>query len=147
MTSPLALFRSGANGIEATPVDFANFTLPGSPNTCLAAPHGHPLPAHLRISPVPMGMEAAWAAIHRVADARPRCYPLYAWPERRQAQWVERSGLMNYPDIIVAQLLPGEGNTGLILYSRSLFGYSDLGANRRRVTEWLAVLDAQPPSR
>ena len=147
MTSPLALFRHGVGGIAATAVDFDALTLPDSPNTCLAAPHGHPLPAHLRIPPVPMGMDAAWAAIHRVADGRPRCFPLYAWLERRQAQWVERSGLMNYPDIIVAQLLPGQGNTGLILYSRSLFGYSDLGANRRRVTEWLAVLDAQPPSR
>ena len=63
------------------------------------------------------------------------------WPVRHQSQWVERSGLMNYPDIIVAEAVAGpQGGAGLFLYSRSLFGWSDLGANRARVDRWLSAL-------
>ena len=65
-------------------------------------------------------------------------YQLYL----RQAQWVARSALMNYPDIIVAEVVPGPEGAGLFLYSRSLFGWSDMGVNRKRVEAWLAALDA-----
>jgi uncharacterized protein (DUF1499 family) len=44
---------------------------------------------------------------------------------------------MNYPDIVVAEVAPTGGGTGLWLYSRSLVGWSDLGANRARVMAWI----------
>jgi uncharacterized protein (DUF1499 family) len=80
--------------------------------------------------------------LRQLGEGFPRTTLIRDWPERRQAQWVERSALMNYPDIIAAELVPGPGGAGLFLYSRSLFGWSDLGANRRRVERWLAALDA-----
>jgi uncharacterized protein (DUF1499 family) len=48
---------------------------------------------------------------------------------------------MNYPDIVVAQVVAGEGTSGLILYSRSLLGWSDLGANAARMAEWRAEIE------
>ncbi|MBV1798180.1 DUF1499 domain-containing protein [Siccirubricoccus sp. G192] len=45
------------------------------------------------------------------------------------------------PDIIAAELVPGPEGAGLFLYSRSLFGWSDFGVNRRRVAAWIAALD------
>jgi hypothetical protein len=61
---------------------------------------------------------------------------------RAQAQWVERSALMNYPDIIAAEVRPAPEGAALLLYSRSLFGWSDLGVNKARAERWLAALDA-----
>jgi uncharacterized protein (DUF1499 family) len=61
---------------------------------------------------------------------------------RRQAQWVERTRLMNYPDIIAAEIRPAAAGAALLLYSRSLFGWSDLGVNRARMERWLAELTA-----
>ena len=52
-----------------------------------------------------------------------------------------RSRLMNYPDIIVAEVAPAGTGTGLWLYSRSLIGWSDLGVNRDRVMTWLAAFE------
>ncbi|MFC7689308.1 DUF1499 domain-containing protein [Paeniroseomonas aquatica] len=81
----------------------------------------------------------------RAAEPRralPRTSLIEAWPDRRQAQWVERSALVNYPDIIAAEVVPLPGGAGLYLYSRSLLGWSDLGVNRRRVDRWLAALEA-----
>ncbi|HYZ33052.1 MAG TPA: DUF1499 domain-containing protein, partial [Crenalkalicoccus sp.] len=137
-----ALLSRGAGGLPpAEPVDFAALVRPRSPNTCLAAPPGFP-GADLPVPPLPAEPEAAWAALLRVAQSFPRTYPRADWPERRQAQWVVRSALLNFPDIVAAEVTSGPAGTGLFLYSRSLFGWSDLGVNRRRVEAWLAALDA-----
>ncbi|MCX7373611.1 MAG: DUF1499 domain-containing protein [Alphaproteobacteria bacterium] len=143
MTSPLALFGRGAAGLPpVTPVEFASLVLPRSPNTCLAAPASHPGFKHLETPLYPVPPAVLIDRLLRIADAMPRTARMAHWPERHQAQWVERTALMNYPDIIVAEAAPAPSGAALFLYSRSLFGYSDLGANRARVDRWLAALAA-----
>jgi hypothetical protein len=146
--SLLAMLHSGAGGVPVPdrPLAFdAGFRLPASPNTHLVAPPGHALPAHARHQGWRVNGPELWAAVQQVAQAMPRTTLLAAWPEALQAQWVTRTRWMNYPDIVVAQLLAGEGRSALILYSRSLVGWSDLGANADRCAEWLAALDAALP--
>ncbi|MBL6455103.1 DUF1499 domain-containing protein [Belnapia sp. T6] len=144
MSAPIgALLGRGAAGLPpAEPVDFTRLVLPPSPNTCLAAPPGGHAQAHITVPPLPVDAATAWPVLRRLGEGLPRTYPLAEWPERRQAQWVARSALMNYPDVIAAELVPGPGGAGLFLYSRSLFGWSDLGVNRRRVEAWLAAFEA-----
>ena len=140
-----ALLGAGSHGLPAAvPVEFGNgFHLPPSPNTALVAPPESPLPAHRRVAPFPVPPAALLAALRRVAASRPRCTLLAEWPERGQAQWVERTRWANFPDILVAQVLPDPAGAALVLYSRSLFGWSDFGVNGRRVAAWLAALDAE----
>ncbi|WP_431283539.1 DUF1499 domain-containing protein [Humitalea sp. 24SJ18S-53] len=148
MGTPItALFGRGANGLPpAEPLDLASLVLPPSPNTCLAAPPGAPGPVPHRVLPPFAATPAAlWAAVQQAAGAQPRTTLLAAWPEHLQAQWVERSAIMNYPDIIVALLLPDGDRTGLVLYSRSLFGWSDLGVNAKRVDRWIAAIESALP--
>lgn len=136
-----ALFSRGAGGLPpAEPLDFATLELPASPNACLAAPAGFPR-AQLATPPLPADAEVAWAALRMLGDRFPRTTKLAEWPERRQAQWVARSALLNFPDIIVAEITAGPAGAGLFLFSRSLFGYSDFGVNRRRAEAWIAALD------
>jgi uncharacterized protein (DUF1499 family) len=133
------LFSRGADGVPPPQlVDFATLVLPDTPNTCLLTPSSAPGRGHLHRDPFPVTPQAAFDAIRAVAAGQPRTYPLAAYPDRLQAQWVVRSRLMNYPDIVVAEVAPTGGGTGLWLYSRSLLGWSDLGANRERVMAWLA---------
>ena len=40
----------------------------------------------------------------------------------------------------------GEAESALILYSRSVYGRSDFGVNRKRLLSWLAALDGSLPS-
>src|SRR4051794_40456444 len=129
MSAPIAsLFAQGAGGLPpAEPVDFAALRLPSSPNTCLAAPAGGHPQAHITVPPLLVDAEAAWPVMLGTFDAMPRTFRYGAWPARRQAQWVVRTPLMNWPDIVAAELVPGRGGAGLFLYSRSLFGHSDLG--------------------
>ena len=139
-----ALLSSGARGVPTpAPVDFATLALPPSPNTCLLTPSSAPGAGHLQRDPFPVSPEAAFDAIRAVAAAQPRTFPLAEYAERRQAQWVARTRLMNYPDIVVAEVAPSGGGTGLWLYSRSLIGWSDLGANRARVLAWLTDFESR----
>jgi uncharacterized protein (DUF1499 family) len=136
------LFSRGAAGVPApVPLDFAALALPPSPNTCLLTPTTAPGAGHLHRDPFPVTPEEAFAAIRAVAATQPRTFPLADYAERRQAQWVARTRLMNYPDIVVAEVAPAGGGTGLWLYSRSLVGWSDFGANRTRVMAWLTAFE------
>ncbi len=138
------LFSRGANGIPPQgPVDFATLVLPPSPNTCLLTPATAPGMGHLRRDPFPATADAVLAAIRATAAAEPRTWPLAEFAARRQAQWVVRSRIMNYPDIIVAEAAPAGAGTGLWLYSRSLIGWSDFGVNRARVLAWLAEIEGR----
>lgn len=138
------LFSRGAAGVPAPrPVDFGTLRLPASPNTCLLTPSTAPGAGHLHRDPFPVGVEAALAALRATAAAQPRTFPLAEYPERNQVQWVARTRLMNYPDIVAAEVAPAGEGTGLWLYSRSLVGWSDLGANRARVMAWLMDVEAR----
>jgi uncharacterized protein (DUF1499 family) len=136
------VFSRGARGVPPpAPVDFATLALPASPNTCLLTPTNAPGAGHLHRDPFPVTPEAAFEAIRAVAGAQPRVFPLAEYADRRQAQWVARTRVLNFADIVVAEVAPVEGGTGLWLYSRSLLGWSDLGANRARVMAWLAEFE------
>jgi uncharacterized protein (DUF1499 family) len=138
-----ALFgRAGDKLPPPVPVEFGTLVLPGSPNTCLAAPPGAHRQAHLTTPPLPVDAATAWPLLRSLGDGFPRTTRIAEWPERRQVQWVQRSAVANFPDIIAAELASGPAGAGLFLYSRSLFGYSDFGVNRRRVQAWLAALAA-----
>jgi uncharacterized protein (DUF1499 family) len=142
MTSITALLSRGAAGLEeAQPLEFASLVLPRSPNTCLATPAWHPGFKHLETPIYPVSTGRLFEVLGQVAAEFPRTYPRGSWPERNQAQWVERSQIMNYPDIIMAEVVAAPtGGAGLFLYSHSLFGWSDMGVNRARVDRWLAAL-------
>lgn len=139
----MALLRGrGAAGVPvAGPLDFAAPPMPPSPNWWMALPpdENPPSPRCTLHALPPADAGAAWDALQAVASRMPRCFPLAAWPERRQAQWVVRSAVLNFPDIVTAEVTAAGG---IRLHSRSLIGWSDLGVNRRRVAAWLAALDA-----
>lgn len=133
----------GAQGLPVpTPVDVSHLTRPASPNTALAAPSGF-RPSPDIVTPVyPVPAPRLYAAIRRVAAAQPRTYEAASFPDRLQNDWVVRSAVFNFPDLVTAQVAPaGTAGSTLVLYSRSVYGYSDLGANHRRVQAWLAALD------
>ena len=136
------LLGRGAAGLPApVPLDFATLRLPASPNAHLAAPSGTTTERHETTPPLPLPPDAAWAVLRGLGDGMERVWKQAEWPELRQAQWVARTRWMNYPDIIVGQVIELPGGTGLFLYSRSLVGYSDLGVNRARIAAWRAAFD------
>ncbi len=63
------------------------------------------------------------------------------------ARYVQRTALLGFPDTIVVRFVAvGAERSSIALYSRSKFGYSDLGANKARLERWLAALAREVPA-
>lgn len=138
---------AGAQGLPTPPpMDALAIVRPASPNTALAGPQSlKPIP-DIFIPPYHMPPDRLFALIQSVAAAQPRTYEAAIYPDRSQAHYVARSELFNFPDLIMVQVLPdGADSSDLILWSRSVYGESDLGVNRKRLTTWIAALQAKLP--
>lgn len=125
----------------AEPVDFSRLILPASPNAALLAPPGVTAQRHVSLPLLPVSPEAAWAALRMLGEDQPRCWKMAEWPDRRQVQWGVRGRLLGFPGLVNGQVVPLVGGSGLFLYSRSLLGYADFGANHRRLRAWRARLE------
>jgi uncharacterized protein (DUF1499 family) len=54
---------------------------------------------------------------------------------------VSRTGFFRWPDRVTIRFIALDKNRStLAIYSRSVYGHSDFGANKRRITTWLARL-------
>ncbi len=135
----------GADRVPAPPpLDIAHFDRPATPNTALAAPVGTGVRPDIVLPEYPMPASRLLAAIERVAGSEARTWRLDPAGDTGQtARYVVRSAVWNFPDIVSVQVLPrGADASTLVLYSRSLYGRADLGVNLRRVTAWIAALNA-----
>jgi uncharacterized protein (DUF1499 family) len=140
---------TGAQGLPApAPIDPAAIVRPATPNTALAAPAGFAPAPDIVTPPYRVPADRLFAAIRKVADGQPRTFPAALYADRLQAQFVARSLVFNFPDLIMVQVKPDGANASdLILWSRSVYGESDLGVNRKRAESWLAALQTElPPS-
>ncbi|HEY4042585.1 MAG TPA: DUF1499 domain-containing protein [Rhodopila sp.] len=140
---------AAADGLPTPPpTDPSQIVRPASPNTALAAPEGFRPPPDIVTPSYPLPADRLFALVQAIATDQPRTYLAALYADRLQADYVARSAVFNFPDLIVAQVTEATPDTSaLILYSRSVYGHSDLGVNRKRVESWLGALRAKlPPS-
>ncbi|MEL6202709.1 MAG: DUF1499 domain-containing protein [Pseudomonadota bacterium] len=56
-------------------------------------------------------------------------------------RYVTRTAWLKFPDTTQFWAVPmADGKTGLVAYSRSQVGHSDLGANLKRLKDWTSIL-------
>lgn len=125
------------------PVDFATLKLEPSPNQRLVCPPGlcndaKPHAAAPVFAMPPDQLRERW--MERIATL-PLVEQVDADPESEQYTYEVLTPLMRFPDTVVVRFLPsGEGKSTLAIYSRSHYGYGDMGANEKRVNDWLERL-------
>ena len=74
--------------------------------------------------------------------AKDRLERLAGSPDDLFVTYVARTKLIGYPDYVSVRFLPlDDGHASLAIFSRSRFGNSDLGVNRKRIEGWLAEFD------
>lgn len=128
-------------------LDFATLQRPASPNTYLVAPDGFTPGKSDGEAPV-LGVSAEklkenWTAM---IARQPQVEKIAESADGLQIDYIQRTKLMHYPDWITVRFipLPPDPETGnyatLAVYSRSVYGYGDMGANKARVTKWLSGL-------
>lgn len=80
----------------------------------------------------------AWT---KVVAAQPRTKLLESDAEHLADEYVQRSAIFRYPDFVSVRFVDlAEGGSTVAIYSRSKYGYSDLGVNKKRIDEWLDQL-------
>ena len=122
-------------------MDMAAIVRPASPNTALAGPAGFLPTPDIVVPAFALSPDRLYAAIQAVAAGQPRTFPAAEYGYIHQVHYVARTAAMNYPDLIAVSVSgPAEGPSTLVIYSRSVYGHSDFGANRQRVEAWLAAL-------
>jgi len=152
--SPLAWFlglflpacaASGAAGLPAPILmDMKHLARPASPNSALAAPAGSQPAPDLVTPHFPLPASRLYDVLIAVPKEQPRTFLAVQYDVEFQAHFVARSAVLNFPDLITAQVAEaGPDGSTLVLYSRSVYGYSDFGVNRKRLSTWLAAITSK----
>lgn len=122
--------------------DLRTFSLPSSPNFCLAAAPGLTKASPTRGAPV-TGLAKAQllAAVRKVFSAQPRTQLISE--EGDTLTFVQRTYTVRFPDTIWVTVADKDSGSALIMYSASKYGHGDLGVNRARVDSWISQLEAE----
>lgn len=106
----------------------------GRPNAWLLALGGDAPPVASTDPPA-----AVLARLDAAAMAEPGVERLAGSPGEGLVTWVQRSRAMGFPDAVSIRAAPAGDGSIVTVFSRSRYGYSDMGVNRARVERWLAA--------
>jgi len=126
-------------------IDFTRLERPGSPNTFLLLPQGFPSTAKPdAASPeFPVGASRLFDALMQSVREAGVDGTLQADLPSRRLRYVAVTKLLRFKDDVDAAVIDtGPETSALAIYSRSRIGYSDLGANRKRVEGLLKAVQA-----
>jgi uncharacterized protein (DUF1499 family) len=133
-------------GVGDVPViDFAALQRDDVPNKYLLCPKDMCTTRTDGVTPVfnvpVQQLQVAW---DQMVAEQPRLQLLRRDVTNTQIDYVQRSRLLRFPDLITVRFVPvDETHSTLAIYSRSVWGQGDFGVNRARVEEWLARLQAR----
>jgi uncharacterized protein (DUF1499 family) len=136
----------GAAGLATpAPMDMTRIERPTTPNTFLAGPAGMRPEPDVMLEPQALAPRALYDKARLVFGGQPRVYIAAEFPDRLQIHYVVRSALLNFPDLVTVQAnAAGAGRSTLVIWSRSVYGRSDFGVNRKRTLAWRAALQQSP---
>lgn len=126
-----------------TPIEFATLVRPGSPNTYLVCPTGLSDCGPDKTSPIfEQARDTVLSAWLEMIERQPRTIETNPSTDGYQRTFVQRTRLLGFPDVITVQFISiSPESSTLAIYSRSQYGHSDLGANKKRVMAWLSDLE------
>lgn len=110
----------------------------------LACPPGYCSAGEAIASPV---FDVPWERLHdywtEVISGEKRMVSAAADTDTwRRLFYIQHSPTFRFPDVITVEFVaPGPDRSSIAIYSRSRYGESDFGKNRKRVEKWLALLE------
>lgn len=130
---------------EALFTNFATLVPPGSPNNWLVAPASFgPVTPDERAPTMEAPAERLVEIWIQIIHEQSRARVLAVSADGMQVEAEQKSALFGFTDRISLRILPAPaGRHTLVAYSRAEQGYWDLGVNRKRLREWLSMLQAR----
>lgn len=139
------VFLALGGGCAASPVpsDLRLIERSFAPNDAIACPaavcRGKP---DVESPTFQLDAERLGAIVRTVISDQPRTALVEEHAEQAQMVFVQRSEIFGFPDTIWVQIVDLGTRTSIIAYSRSNYGFWDLGVNRRRLRTWIAEVEA-----
>ena len=88
-------------------------------------------------------VRAAW---EEMLSREPRVKELHRDLQATQIDYVQRSAVWRFPDIITIRFIAiGDKKTTIAIYSRSIYGAGDFGVNKTRIRDWISKLNGMLP--
>jgi len=127
------------------PIDLRGLRPGRRPNHFFIAPVRYAnLAVDATCPPLALDADRLFALALRVIERQPRVRRTALDRTGRRAVFEQRSPTLGFiDDIDIASEPLGPAQAALAIYSRSRFGYWDLGVNRRRVVGWLDEICAE----
>ena len=128
---------------EGEMVDFATLAPRHVSNIFLMCPLGHcGIPADAQSPIFDMEWERLRDYWSEMIAQQPRVKLVAGDGDLRKLTYVQHTALFRFPDIITIEFVPLEGGrkSSFAVESRSRYGKSDLGTNRKRVETWVDLL-------
>ncbi len=127
---------------DVKPTNFQTLKLNPNPNQHLICPESLCIEEKQTESPafdIPVDrLKSIWASM--LAE-QPNIEILRTSADGNSQDLVQRTRLVRYPDIVSVEFFKtGETQSTLAIYSRSIYGRSDFGANKTRIDAWIARL-------
>lgn len=117
-------------------ISFKSLKRPPKPNTCLAAPENHCLAAEPDFAPPELAMtgRGLFSKLSEIIASERSFGKIETDADALRIKFVATTGLMRFKDDVDIEVIALEqGRATFAIYSRSRVGYSDMGANRKRV--------------
>jgi uncharacterized protein (DUF1499 family) len=140
MVGALIIVLTGCKTMQ--PIDFHQLSLPKTPNFYLICPpnfcnaHANQYSPEFNVNV----KELESRSLSLIAQ-QPRVNLISSQAAKHQYQFVQRSLIFRFPDYIDVQFIPvSQDKSTLAMFSRSKYGHSDLGVNKKRLQKWLELL-------
>jgi hypothetical protein len=130
---------------EVPVIDFATLERGPDANQYLLCPKGMCTAETDGEAPVfDVPVEQLQVAWDEMLAEQPRLQVLRRDVTNIQIDYVQRSRLLRFPDLVTVRFVPiDDTHSTVAIYSRSVYGKGDMGVNRLRVEEWLARVKAK----
>ncbi len=128
--------------VQRETVDFPTLKLKSTPNQYLVCPEGYCTARAHRVAPkFSVSVQSLQDAWFEVIASQPSTQVIARDEAARQFDIETLTPLVGFPDTITVRFLETQdGGSTLAVYSRSFYGKSDLGTNKKRLDAWLAQL-------
>jgi len=134
---------SGNVGRMTDYINFKSLKRPPKPNTCLVAPDNFCLSAEPDFAPPTLNTSAPdlFSKLNEMIAVQKPFGRVESDAKKLRIKFVATTGLLRFKDDVDIEIIPvNDDQATFAIYSRSRVGYSDLGANRKRVSKLISDL-------
>lgn len=123
------------------PINFNNLILPNTPNYALAAYKGYPYPADFTVRTYEKSQKELAEQLVQTLKKMPRTECIKEDNQNYEYTFIQKTMFFRFPDWIDIKVYAIDDHSStFVMLSRSQYGHSDFGTNKKRIKYFLKLL-------